>query len=66
MLGALMTLDFAAALAGRTRSENKSLAADEKRHRIKIAFAFIPLAVALAAKGLGQDWSYLVSFAYRQ
>lgn len=63
MLGALMTLDFFSGI-GRAHALREQITSRRMKSGIasKLLLLFIPLAVALAAKGLGQDWSYLVSF----
>ena len=63
MLGALMTLDFCSGI-GRAHALREQITSRRMKSGIasQLLLLFIPLAVALAAKGLGQDWSYLVSF----
>lgn len=63
ILGALMTIDFFSGL-GRAHSLNEQITSRRMKSGIasKLLLLLIPLAVALAAKGLGHDWGYLISF----
>lgn len=62
MLAALMTIDFLSGI-GRAHALNEQITSRRMKSGIasKLLLLLIPLAVALAAKGLGHDWSYLVS-----
>lgn len=63
ILGALMAIDIFSGI-GRAHSLNEQITSRRMNSGIasKLLLLLIPLAVALAAKGLDQDWSYLVSF----
>lgn len=63
ILGALMTLDFCSGI-GRAHALREQITSRRMKSGIasKLLLLMIPLAVALSARGLGQDWGYLVSF----
>lgn len=63
ILASLMTIDFFSGI-GRAHALKEKITSSRMKSGVasKLLLLLIPLAVALAAKGLGQDWAYLVSF----
>lgn len=63
LLAVLMVLDFASGL-GRAYALQEDITSRKMKAGAfgKVALLCLPLVVALAAKGLGQDWQWLLSY----
>ena len=63
LLGALMAIDFCSGL-GRAYALNEQITSRKMKAGAlgKLSLLLLPLVVALAAKGLGQDWQWLLTY----